>query len=133
MLNAVVLSVIVLEIALSDVTFEDSTFLLVTDGDSDLPKLLVVVASLIVFAIDESILSDPVDDIVKLSMFGLENGILSYVDFAESTLVLEERRVMSVVISIVVVCVVVVEGNIGSTEKMDLTKFMINSLRYLWF
>ena len=53
-------------------------------------------------------------------MFGLENGILSYVDFAESTLVLEERRVMSVVISIVVVCVVVVvvvEGNIGSTEK----------------
>ena len=52
-------------------------------------------------------------------MFGLENGILSYVDFAESTLVLEERRVVSVVISIVVVCVVVVvvEGNIGSTEK----------------
>ena len=57
-------------------------------------------------------------------MFGLENGILSYVDCAESTLVLEERRVVSVVISIVVVCVVVVvvvvvvvEGNIGSTEK----------------
>ena len=54
-------------------------------------------------------------------MFGLENGILSYVNFAESTLVLEERRVVSVVISIVVVCVVVVvvvvEGNIGSTEK----------------
>ena len=42
--NAVVLSVIVFEIALSDVTFEDSTFLLVTDGDSDLSKLTVVVA-----------------------------------------------------------------------------------------
>ena len=39
-----VLSVIVFEIALSDVTVKDSTFLLETDGDSDLSKLTVVVA-----------------------------------------------------------------------------------------
>ena len=64
MFNAVVLSVIVFEIALSDVTVKDSTFLFVTDGDSDLSKLTVVVASLIVLAIAESTLSDPVDDIV---------------------------------------------------------------------
>ena len=44
MFNAVVLSVIVFEIALSDVTVKDSTFLFVTDGDSDLSKLTVVVA-----------------------------------------------------------------------------------------